>query len=166
MPSNDHAIAFTWPNVNTNKNKGEAMLRSPSLLPQAGRARPHSLRPLVAMSCCLFVLTVPPLARSQAKDPGPRGGAAAAGTYYPTLNSNEQLLFNQALARFQEVDSVSGGIEPGRGLGPAFNGNSCAMCHSRRDSLCGMPPGYIHPRMAECTICTRSRDAPMPRAAL
>ena len=33
---------------------------------------------------------------------------------------------------FMEVDSVSGTIsgEDGAGLGPTFNGNSCAQCHA------------------------------------
>jgi hypothetical protein len=47
--------------------------------------------------------------RAQAQqDPGPRPGPAAAGGPYPTLDANQELLFDQALARFQAVDSVSG----------------------------------------------------------
>jgi CxxC motif-containing protein (DUF1111 family) len=66
-------------------------------------------------------------------DPGPRGGPAGAGGKYPTLNLSESFLFNQAQARFNEVDSVSGKLpgETGSGLGPTFNGNSCAMCHAQ-----------------------------------
>lgn len=62
-------------------------------------------------------------------DPGPRSGPAAAGSFYPTLKSNEQTFFSQAQLRFQEVDSVSGALagEHGSGLGPTFNGNSCAQ---------------------------------------
>jgi hypothetical protein len=43
-------------------------------------------------------------------DPGPRPGSAAAGSFFATLNSNEQTFFNQAQLRFQEVNSVSGAI--------------------------------------------------------
>ena len=59
-------------------------------------------------------------------DSGPRPGAPGAGSFYPTLNANEQAYFESAFGRFQEVDSVSGGIEgeSGSGLGPTFNGNS------------------------------------------
>src|SRR5262249_17360230 len=66
-----------------------------------------------------------------ATDPGPRGGAAGAGGPFSGLGATEQGIFNQALARFQEVDSVSGTVpgEDGSGLGPTFNGNSCSMCH-------------------------------------
>ncbi|MFZ0806587.1 MAG: hypothetical protein WAN03_10410, partial [Candidatus Sulfotelmatobacter sp.] len=61
-------------------------------------------------------------------DPGPRPGPAGAGSFYPTLSANEQAFFTQAQQRFQEIDSVSGKItgEAGSGLGPTFNGNSCA----------------------------------------
>ncbi len=79
------------------------------------------------------------------QDPGPRSGSAGAGSFYPTLNSNEQMLFNQAVTRFQEVDSVSGTIEVGSGLGPTFNGNSCAMCHAQ-PAVGGATPGLTSPQ--------------------
>ena len=86
-------------------------------------------------------------AQFTAKDPGPRGGPAGAGGYYPTLGANEQGFFNQALARFQEVDSVSGTLpnETGSGLGPAFNGNSCTMCHAQ-PAIGGSSPGLTSPQ--------------------
>src|SRR5207302_2158863 len=68
-------------------------------------------------------------------DPGPRGGLPGAGGPSPGLNTDEISFFNAARARFQEVDSVSGGVtgEAGVGLGPTFNGNSCAQCHAQPD---------------------------------
>jgi CxxC motif-containing protein (DUF1111 family) len=82
-------------------------------------------------------------------DPGPRPGSPAAGGYYPTLNSNEQALFNQALEDFVETDSVSGKIagEPGVGLGPTFNGNSCAQCHAQ-PAVGGSSPALNSPQNA------------------
>lgn len=53
----------------------------------------------------------------------------------------------QALARFQEVDSVSGTVESGVGLGPIFNGNSCAMCHAQ-PAAGGSSPGLSSPQNA------------------
>jgi CxxC motif-containing protein (DUF1111 family) len=52
---------------------------------------------------------------------------------FPGLSPNEQSFFNQAIGAFMEIDSVSGSIsgEPGSGLGPTFNGNSCAQCHAQ-----------------------------------
>ena len=65
-------------------------------------------------------------------DPGPRAGAPAAGG--PLLGLSDQLktFFSDAMVDFMEVDSVSGTIsgEEGSGLGPTFNGNSCAQCHA------------------------------------
>ena len=75
-------------------------------------------------------------------DPGPRGGVAGAGGPYPTLGSAQQTAFTQGQATFMEVDSVSGAIdqETGSGLGPTFNGNSCAMCHAQ-PAVGGSSPG-------------------------
>jgi CxxC motif-containing protein (DUF1111 family) len=90
-------------------------------------------------------------------DPGPRSGPPGAGGFYPTLNAAEQLFFTQALARFQEVDSVRGTIagEAGLGLGPTFNGNSCAMCHAQ-PAVGGTSPGLSSPQ----------KSVPNPQVAL
>jgi len=79
------------------------------------------------------------------KDPGPRGGPAAAGGPYHNLTPAEMTFFGQATARFMEVDSVSGTIEDGSGLGPTFNGNSCAQCHAQ-PALGGSGPGSKGPQ--------------------
>lgn len=39
--------------------------------------------------------------------------------------------FNEGKNRFLEVDSVSGTIESGVGLGPRFNSRSCSFCHAQ-----------------------------------
>jgi CxxC motif-containing protein (DUF1111 family) len=65
-------------------------------------------------------------------DPGPRSGAPGAGGALSGLGPDLQSFFNDAMVDFMEVDSVSGTIsgEGGSGLGPTFNGNSCAQCHA------------------------------------
>ncbi|MGB9456451.1 MAG: di-heme oxidoredictase family protein [Bryobacteraceae bacterium] len=85
-------------------------------------------------------------------DPGPRGGPANAGGTFPvldntnpTLNANDLAFFEAALQRFQEVDSVSGTIEAGSGLGPTFNANSCATCHLQ-PAVGGSSPGLTSPQ--------------------
>src|SRR5271155_4965903 len=97
------------------------------------------------VSFALAVIAIPRLHAQN--DPGPRPGPAAAGSFYPTLNANEQAFFNQAQLRFQEIDSVSGAIagETGSGLGPTFNGNSCAQCHAQ-PSVGGSSPGLTSPQ--------------------
>jgi CxxC motif-containing protein (DUF1111 family) len=103
-----------------------------------------SHRFFAAAACLSFAaLAISPLHAQT--DPGPRTGPAAAGSFYPTLNSNEQSFFTQAQLRFQEVDSVSGTIESGSGLGPTFNGNSCAQCHAQ-PTIGGASPGLISPQ--------------------
>src|SRR6266849_1219205 len=94
---------------------------------------------------------------SAQSDPGPRGGSAGAGGPHSTLNVNEQSVFAEALQVFMEVDSVSGTIpgEPGSGLGPAFNGNSCAMCHAQ-PAVGGSSPG----------LTSKQNPVPNPQVAL
>jgi CxxC motif-containing protein (DUF1111 family) len=80
-------------------------------------------------------------------DPGPRAGAPGAGGPYSSLSPNEQNLFSNALQIFMETDSVSGSIagEDGKGLGPTFNGNSCAQCHAE-PATGGSSPGLSSPQ--------------------
>jgi CxxC motif-containing protein (DUF1111 family) len=65
-------------------------------------------------------------------DPGVRQGSAGAGGPFAGLSSAETTFFFSASTVFAEIDSVSGTIagETGSGLGPIFNGNSCAQCHA------------------------------------
>lgn len=102
---------------------------------------------LYAVSLCLAVCITCPAAVYAQQDPGPRPGPAGAGNYFSTLNSVEQSFFNQAVQRFMEVDSVVGSVpgEPGSGLGPGFNGNSCAQCHAQ-PSIGGSSPGMASPQ--------------------
>jgi len=102
--------------------------------------------PVVVLCLGAFFFLSAPALRGQ-HDPGPRAGNSAAGGSYPTLNSNEQALFNGAMSRFMEVDSVSGSLpgEAGSGLGPTFNGNSCTMCHAQ-PAPGGSSPGTASPQ--------------------
>ena len=97
----------------------------------------------------LFSLSIGSTRVSAQKDPGPRPGAPGAGSPFLTLNANELSLFSHAFLRFARPVSVSGTIEKGKGLGPTFNGNDCAMCHAQ-PTAGGSSPGLI------------SRDEPHP----
>jgi CxxC motif-containing protein (DUF1111 family) len=101
---------------------------------------------LTVAALSLALLSIGPQLQSQ-NDPGPRSGLAVAGSFYPTLNANEQNFFNQAQLRFQEVNSVLGLIdgEDSAGLGPGFNGNSCAQCHAQ-PAIGGSSPGLSSPQ--------------------
>ena len=62
-------------------------------------------------------------------DPGVRGGAASAGTPLPGLTGDEAAFFRDGLARFADIEVVTGGNN--NGLGPRFNSNQCLSCHSQ-----------------------------------
>jgi CxxC motif-containing protein (DUF1111 family) len=66
------------------------------------------------------------------------------------LQSANLAFCENAFVRFQEVDSVSGtlvdGPNGGAGLGPTFNGNSCAQCHAQ-PSVGGTSPGLTSPQL-------------------
>ncbi len=96
-------------------------------------------------ACSVALLATVSMVCGAQQDPGPRSGTAGAGGAYPTLNANEVQFFTQAAARFAEVDSVQGTIEPGKGLGPGFNGNSCAMCHAQ-PAMGGSSSGTASPQ--------------------
>ncbi|HUO33893.1 MAG TPA: di-heme oxidoredictase family protein [Candidatus Acidoferrum sp.] len=70
---------------------------------------------------------------TSARDPGLRAGAPNAGGPLGTLTADQLQYFEDGQNRFIEVDSVSGTApgEPGTGLGPSFNSNSCGSCHSQ-----------------------------------
>jgi len=70
---------------------------------------------------------------STARDPGVRAGSVNAGQPLSTLSPSQLQFFQDGLNRFVQIDSVSGAApgEPGKGLGPGFNSNSCASCHAQ-----------------------------------
>jgi CxxC motif-containing protein (DUF1111 family) len=104
-----------------------------------------------------------------AQDRGPRAGAAGAGApsapggdsddaalqarmavaCFPGLSAAALKLCEQAMIRFQEVDSVTGSIagENGTGLGPTFNGNGCAVCHAQ-PAVLGTSPAPFSPQVS------------------
>jgi CxxC motif-containing protein (DUF1111 family) len=95
---------------------------------------------LASFFAFLAMLLFPGMAFAQT-DPGVRPGAIngqpAATPTNPlplasvTANSPTGVLefFQNGLARFQEVEVVSGGAN--NGLGPRFNFNQCSGCHSQ-----------------------------------
>ena len=114
----------------------------------------HFTRNVARSTIAAAVILLAAMAYAQS-DPGPRGGSAGAGAPVPGLTANQLANFNAAKNTFQEVDSVSGTIESGVGLGPTFNGNSCAMCHAE-PSAGGSSPGLI----------SRLLSRPNPQVAL
>jgi CxxC motif-containing protein (DUF1111 family) len=101
--------------------------------------------------------TAPSSVPAGPQDPGVRGGPAGAGGPLPGLATLELNFFNAALARFRAVESVSGTINDapsgtinGSGLGPRFNLNSCAGCHSQ--PAIGGTSSATNPEIAVATL--------------
>jgi CxxC motif-containing protein (DUF1111 family) len=90
----------------------------------------------------------PVLQAALAADPGPRTGDPAAGGPFAGLGPDEMAYFADARVTFKEVDSVSGTLpeEDGKGLGPSFNGNSCAQCHAQPE-VGGSSPSPNSPQL-------------------
>ncbi|MBV9494364.1 MAG: hypothetical protein JOZ54_08955, partial [Acidobacteria bacterium] len=91
------------------------------------------VRPLASVALLSLLSTLPAFSQT---DPGPRGGAAAAGAPLASVAANSPTtiltFFNDGKDRFEEVDSVTGSITgaAGVGLGPRFNSRGCAICHA------------------------------------
>jgi len=81
-------------------------------------------------------------------DPGVRGGAPGAGTALKGLSADETAFFQDGLARFVEIESVTGGQN--NGLGARFNSNSCQACHAQ-PSVGGSSPA-VNPAIAVATL--------------
>lgn len=85
---------------------------------------------ILALLFLLFAIlggSVPLLSQSggPARDPGVRAGSVNVGTPLSTLSASQLQFFQDGQARFEQVDTVSSG------LGPTFNSNGCASCHSQ-----------------------------------
>ena len=82
---------------------------------------------------------------SQPTDPGVRLAATDNGTPQPLsgLGADELNFFQDGMARFSFIEVVSGGSAvqgTGNGLGPRFNSNQCASCHSQPNVGGSSPP--------------------------
>jgi CxxC motif-containing protein (DUF1111 family) len=83
-----------------------------------------------------------------AVDPGVRGGASGAGGPLPGLSGDETAFFGDGLRRFGVIEAVTGGAN--NGLGPRFNSNQCAGCHSQPEVGGSSPPS--NPLIAVATL--------------
>jgi CxxC motif-containing protein (DUF1111 family) len=89
-----------------------------------------------ALLLCINVRGVRAQSTPSAVDPGPRPGpqpGTGAGHPIPGLPADQVTFWVDGLILFGDNVSVKGTLsgEPLAGLGPAFNGNSCFLCHSQ-----------------------------------
>jgi len=82
----------------------------------------------VFLVCIVLFAVAPAFAQS---DPGVRGGGPSAGPPLGSVTSGDGSLqfFQDGLARFQDIESVSHSPTGNNGLGPRFNFVQCSGCH-------------------------------------
>jgi CxxC motif-containing protein (DUF1111 family) len=91
------------------------------------RFHPLQSAPVVAILAVIMASCTSPPSQPDPNvhDPGVRGGPDGAGGPLPGLTADETKFFNSGFGAFVEVEDVPDG------LGPRFNGNQCAACHSQ-----------------------------------
>ena len=108
------------------------------MTPRAGIMRPGG----IVLSVVAFVVigasfsddVWSQIGRLTARDPGVRSGPYGAGGPLSDLTEFQKQLFMNAREDFEEVQSVQGTIpDTELGLGPRFNLDSCAGCHTHPD---------------------------------
>jgi CxxC motif-containing protein (DUF1111 family) len=102
-------------------------------------------RRTVMVGIALVVLAAAAQAPGQflSRDPGVRGGSPGAGAMLPGLTETQRKVFEAGLEDFQEEDTLESG------LGPRFNLDSCAGCHSQ-PAIGGTSP-RLNPQVAVAT---------------
>src|SRR5437667_6211093 len=83
---------------------------------------------VAALAMCICARSQGQAARGPV-DPGVRGGAPGAGTALEGLTADETALFQNGLAKFLEIESVTGGDNDG--LGRRFNSKQWLSLHSQ-----------------------------------
>ncbi|HEU0068356.1 MAG TPA: hypothetical protein VFQ26_03745, partial [Nitrospiraceae bacterium] len=97
--------------------------------------------------------------RFVARDPGVRPGSSSAGGILPGLTPLEKRAFGIGLDSFQEVASVQGTVSNTEaGLGPRFNLDSCAGCHTQ-PNIGGTSPA-INPQVEVATKERANNEIP------
>jgi CxxC motif-containing protein (DUF1111 family) len=97
-----------------------------------------------------------------AQDPGVQSASRGTGAALVSVQANDNAgilaFFNDGLARFQAVESVSGGTN--NGLGPRFNSNSCSSCHAQPTA--GGSGAAMNPQFAFAGGSVAPKDANPP----
>ena len=109
----------------------------------------------VLLGILMSVVTAPRAQNAngmRARDPGPRGGANAAGGPIAGLTAAQMATFEAGQVDFAEEEGV------GNGLGPRFNMNSCGGCHSQ-GGLGGSSPA-VNPQIAIATAMGARNQVP------
>jgi len=98
---------------------------------------------------------------SAAHDLGVRTISNGVGQPLSSLSAAQLQFFQDGLTRFLQVDSVTGTIagEPGAGLGPGFNSNSCGGCHAQPSAGGTSPSASQYPNIGPNPQMQAASDA-------
>jgi len=99
-------------------------------------------------------------AASTATDPGPRPGPAGAGGFFPTLDATGQTAFANGISQFTEDQPVPDTSPGNGGLGPGYNGTSCANCHAQPATLGSSPASFSPQKFPQVSIFLLSNNPP------
>ena len=121
---------------------------------------------MIGVSMLVFIVAVTfainvqsQIAKFTASDPGVRPGSNGAGGMLPGLTSVEQQVFAIGREVFGEVGSVLGTLpDTELGLGPRFNLDSCAGCHTQPD-IGGSSP-VVNPQIAVAKKAGATNEIP------
>ena len=121
---------------------------------------------MIGVSMLVFIVAVTfainvqsQIAKFTASDPGVRPGSNGAGGMLPGLTSVEQQAFAIGREVFEEVGSVLGTLpDTELGLGPRFNLDSCAGCHTQPD-IGGSSP-VVNPQIAVAKKAGATNEIP------
>jgi CxxC motif-containing protein (DUF1111 family) len=116
---------------------------------------------VLSVNAALLGQGTPSSSQSGANDPGVRAGDVRVGVALAGISAAELQFFEDGLSRFIQVDSVGGNVsgEPGSGLGPAFNSNSCASCHAQPAIGGTSPSASQYPSIGPNPQMTAANDA-------
>ena len=92
--------------------------------------------------------------RSNARDPGPRGGLAGAGDPLPGVATDPLLSYAFGVSKDDFIEAE----EPDAGLGPTMNLDSCGGCHSQPAIGGSSPP--INPQVAFASAASAKNTVP------
>jgi len=110
----------------------------------------------ISLFLCSFAFVLVTEGQGTAHDPGPRTGAAGAGTIIPGLTGAQSSYFDKGLDEFQQEQDVQS--DDAKGLGPTFNSNSCGSCHSQ-PAIGGSSPA-VNPQVAVASLQGATNSIP------
>jgi CxxC motif-containing protein (DUF1111 family) len=121
------------------------------MLLRAGKLSARPINKVGFYTALLAALSFASVAFGQftAHDPGVRAGKVDAGDALGSVTATPgaSAFFADGLVRFQETESVQGGVN--NGLGPRFNSNQCAGCHSQPNVGGSSPSSSAYPYIGQ-----------------